>query len=130
MKSIVVLLVLTISASVAMAKKTGFECRSVNESEQIRVFLDLDRGGNTGRIEVQYMDGFPPLVLVSQNFVVESNGGGFAQVVSDVEIDFNYQAKMQVPAEFASLQEFAATVTVTRDSGKPISSRVGCQLNR
>ena len=59
-------------------------CDSVDYNDKLRVFLDFDKSGASGDLEVFLQDMYPPLTLVSTPFRVTSKSGK-ATLLSDLD---------------------------------------------
>lgn len=118
------------SAAAWPAPVTGrrLVCDSVDYNDKLRVFLDFDKSGISGDVEVMLQDMYPPLTLVGTPFRVTSKGGK-ATLLSELDGEFNYQARLDLPADYAALDSFRVGLTVTSSGDKPRRSELACRLN-
>ncbi|MEI7528969.1 MAG: hypothetical protein WCK76_08485 [Elusimicrobiota bacterium] len=135
MKSIIMFLLVSVcfpafSAAAWPAPVTGrrLVCDSVDYNDKLRVFLDFDKSAASGDLEVFLQDMYPPLTLVGAPFRVTSKSGK-ATLLSDLDGEFNYQARLDLPADYAQRDSFRAGLTVTSSDGGPRRSELACRLN-
>lgn len=107
-------------------------CESVNYNDQIKVTLRLDNSGETGSIEAEYWNGYPPLTLVYAELKTSQKKGGQVVFTSEKDKLSGYSAEFGAPADFIEQNAFGASLklNIPARDGNPAraeSYQLGCK---
>lgn len=108
-----ILIALMFLAAPATAKADlVFKCKSAIFSDQLSADLRFAEDGKSGRLELDYWNGYPPIGLVYADLSSPQAQNGKVVFPPATDSHSGYSAELSVPSGFVSLDDFKAAVVL------------------
>lgn len=115
------------SPSLAGPLEIEFKCESVKPAEAVQGWLGFSLDGRNGHIELQYLNGYPPITLIDADMATTANGRDGTRYFSQADRSDGTVAIIDVPSNPQGLDKYLAKIELnTPGKNRTLNYNMSC----